>query len=124
MFLSRLLGPIRNPGGFPRPDFESAEQTVAINTILTVAHGLGVKPILFTVSLRNTTGELGYAAGDEITVFGITHNSANQGFVAMADVDNIKIIQDDAIEIVDAGATQQAVAVTTASWRWVIRAWR
>jgi hypothetical protein len=46
--------------------FESAEQTIALSTVITVAHGLGVKPNHIRAVFRCKTAEAGWSVGDEI----------------------------------------------------------
>ncbi|WP_374656108.1 hypothetical protein [Dongia sp.] len=46
--------------------FESAEQTMALATAISVAHGLGVKPNHLRVVFRCKTSEANWAVGDEI----------------------------------------------------------
>jgi hypothetical protein len=46
--------------------FESAEQTIALGTVITVAHGLGVKPNHIRAVFRCKTAEASWSVGEEI----------------------------------------------------------
>ncbi|MDY0872519.1 hypothetical protein [Dongia rigui] len=73
---TRLLRPgdnvlLRCDGGAWRTisgsySFESAEQTVAIGTVIVVAHGLGVRPNYIRAAFRCKATDANWAVGDEI----------------------------------------------------------
>lgn len=63
--------------------FESAEQTMALSTVNTVAHGLGVKPNFLRVVYRCKTAESGWSVGDEIEA-GATQSTYGRAFGADA----------------------------------------
>jgi hypothetical protein len=46
--------------------FESAEQTLALSTVLTAAHGLGVRPNYVRAVFRCKAADLNWAVGDEV----------------------------------------------------------
>lgn len=112
---------------FPAPDFTSTDQTVAFDTLLTVAHGLGSVPPLWTVMLKCTTADLNYAVGDEVDVDSIpgdpTAAATDDGVVTLADATDITIVQGEAIGLHDKTGFNVA-DITVGSWRWVVRAWR
>src|SRR5213594_4106393 len=49
-------------------EFISSDQTVTFTSKVSLAHGLGAKPKLVQLSLKNTTTELNYSVGDEVTL--------------------------------------------------------
>src|SRR5258706_6349410 len=52
------------------PGFTSAETAIAVaGTATNIAHGLGVVPRTYMVTMRNKTAELGYSIGDEAPVW-------------------------------------------------------
>lgn len=124
----RITGRVNNPGdrrGLAFPDFTSAEQTVAINTLLTVAHSLGQIPNLTQLVLRCTTGDLGYNANDEAVVNAAQGATVDQGYTLIVDATNFLLEQSAAIIIIARSSTiHDTEAITTTSWRWVIRAWK
>jgi hypothetical protein len=100
--------------------FESADQTVPLSSALSVAHGLGAKPKLWTVVLKNTTAELGYSIGDEIPI-------GNSGTAAtphgVADATNVVVVTPSGLNILNK-STFAVVALTPGSWKYVVRAWK
>lgn len=102
--------------------FESTEQTVTPNSTLNVAHGLGVVPKLFTVVLRCVTSELGFSAGDEVAY--TFHSVAGVSVIeASADATNVIINYTGAATRVLNKTTQADSTITSANWRFVVRAW-
>lgn len=57
-------------------EYNSAAQTITTGGLITLAHGLGVKPKLIQYVLKCTTAEHGYSIGDEIFV---DFNSSDAG---------------------------------------------
>ncbi len=110
------------PSGLATPDFTSLEQTVTVSTDLNVAHGLGAVPSLFTVVLRCTTADLGYAVGDEIPWGNDVGNAASVGATVYANATNISIITGTALVVIAVTGNVENT-ITVGSWRWVARAW-
>lgn len=102
--------------------FESAEQTVAGNTTLNIAHGLGVVPKIFQVVLRCKTAELGFSVGDEVA-YNFHLVSGVSVIEASADATNIIINYTGANTRVLNKTTQVDSTITASSWRFVARAW-
>lgn len=103
------------------PNFTSADQAVTYNSSLSVAHGLGVKPSFFTVSIKFTTSEMNYSIGDEILMASYV-DSGVRGLILSADATNITIV--NITNIILLNKTTLASATPTASAvRWVVRAW-
>ena len=110
-------------GSFPSPDFTSSEQTVALDTLLSVSHSIGSLPNLWTVMLRCKTAEEGYSIGDEVGMGGDWGDSTSQGAQAAADASAIVITQGHNLVIKDQSSKNDDAALTVGNWRWVIRAW-
>ena len=101
--------------------FTSSDQTVAVDTVLTVAHSLGSVPKVVDVVLKCTTGDAGYSTGDEINMQGVDHGGTDRGFMVSRDATNVIIITGVLLIIINK-STLNAVTLTVGSWRWVIRA--
>jgi hypothetical protein len=106
--------------------YVSADQTITNAGSLTLAHGLGRKPVLIQMWLKCTTANLNYSVNDEIPWWG---NSDGDGSLGGADP---SIVCDATNLNVRYGATNQLVtnktsgvreAITTASWRAIFKAW-
>jgi hypothetical protein len=104
------------------PTFISSEQTVAVDTALTVAHGLGAKPHQFTVSAICKTADANYAIGDEIQMWATMHNSGDAGIVGFCDTSNVGIITGNVIKLVNKTGFD-ASDMDVSDWRWIVRAW-
>lgn len=105
------------------PDFESSEQTVATDTLLTIAHSLSEIPGLVHVVLRCKTADAGYDVNDEISWGTTGHSSADQGHCIVADDTNIEIIQAATIIATDK-STFNTTGLTTTRFKWVVKCWK
>ena len=101
--------------------FESAEQAIVGSSTLNVAHGLGVRPSLFKATLRCSTGELGFLAGDEIELPTIYPGSFVSGVVA--DATNVSVMLYLAAITVPHRGTQAPTGIDITKWKIVVRAW-
>ena len=104
------------------PTFISGEQTVATDTALNVAHGLGAKPKEYTISLICKTGDANYSVNDEIMVNNISHNGSDQGYTSCCDATNVSIIQGEEIQAINKTGFDKS-GLTPSNWRWIVRAW-
>lgn len=104
--------------------FESSEQTVAVDTLLTVAHGLGQLPKLVQATMRCKTTDAGYAVGDEVVISGAgSHtNQSDQGIEIAYDATNVYAVQGADLALLGK-STFNNTTLTEGNWRWVIRAW-
>lgn len=109
--------------GLPAPDFISAEQTVTFDTQLDVAHGLGAIPTLTFVVLRNKTAELGWSVNDEIDSKMVDHSLIDRGVTLRFDATNVTILQGINVDV-HTRTGFNISAITPASWKWVVRAWK
>ena len=107
--------------------FESAVQTITPAGALTLAHGLGRKPIVFQVILKNVTAELGYSIGDEIPVALMDiGGSTSRGVSIVPDTTNLNIRYGSSVGVwcvpnktTGSGTT----AIVDSRWNAIFRAW-
>ena len=104
------------------PSFISAEQTVAVDTALNVAHGLGAKPTEYTITLICKTADANYSIGDEIMVNNTSHNGSDQGYTSCCDTSNVSIIQGNEIQVINKTGFDKS-GLDVSDWRWIVRAW-
>lgn len=104
------------------PAFESAEQGIPVgNTVLSVAHGLGRTPKLMVTVLRCKTAELGYAVGDEVTIYSA---GVNPMVSTWASSTTCKYVcSSSTLQITDAVGATGVQPITAARWRVVFYAW-
>lgn len=101
--------------------FQSADQTVTPNSSLAVAHGLGAKPRLYTVVLKCATAEANYSVGDEAEIL---QTVPGVSVIALAvDATNVRINYTGANTQVLNKTTQVSTTITSANWKFVVRAW-
>ena len=105
--------------------FTSSDQTITNAGTLSIAHGLGAKPLMFRGVLKCTTAELGYTVGDEVSVAEWIRTeaaTANYGFILTADATNIHVrFGTNGMLIKNKGADTTTL-ITNASWRLVVKA--
>jgi hypothetical protein len=103
--------------------YESAPQTITASGSLTLAHGLGRRPISIEYILRCVTAEGGYAIGDE--AFVTINDRTGQGLSLYPDATNIYVkyyLAANTFTIVNA-TTNGTFDITNANWRLVVRAY-
>ena len=108
------------------PSFTSSEQTVTVPSALNVAHGLGSVPSLVRVVLRCKTIEGNYAVDDEIMIEAtlVETNSAGTGVSVAVNATNVTILTGATnVQIKNKVTPSTSVAITSANWRYIIRAW-
>lgn len=111
------------PAVLPAATFTSSEQTVAVDTVLDVPHGLGAIPSLVQVRLRCKTADVGYSVGDEIVVSSGPVDLVNdRGWTVQTDATNVTILQGAAIPVINQGSLNGS-SITVGSWRWIVKAW-
>ncbi len=111
------------PAVLPAATFTSSEQTVAVDTVLDVPHGLGAIPSLVQVRLRCKTADVGYSVGDEIVVSsGPVDLVDDSGWTVQTDATNVTILQGISIPVINQGSLN-ASSITVGSWRWIVKAW-
>lgn len=102
--------------------YESSETTITANTKHEVTHGLGGVPNLWTVSLKNTSTDVGYAAGDQVVV-SMSDNGTNAQ-TAYANATKIGYVVDNSIELDNQGSPGSRGSIDMSKWKLVFRAWR
>ncbi len=103
-------------------DYESGEQTVTADTLLTLAHSLGAMPSFVELRLRCKTADLNYAADEEVISPEINDSATDVGYSLSADSTNIYITQGATIPLLDKSTFNKG-NITVANWRWLVRAW-
>lgn len=112
------------PPGALTEYFESAPQAVVGAGLLTLAHGLTGKPILFEAILLNVIAELGYSPGDECIIhFGSFSSPTNEGMALVPDATNLNIRIGAGTFSVLHFTTGVTAGITNANWNIVARAW-
>jgi hypothetical protein len=106
--------------------FQSAETAFPTAAGITnFAHGLGVVPVLWFITIRNVTTELGYSVNDEellgpVVYPGVTGNR----FTAGADATNVFLISEsNGSTSILRKDTQVLATITKANWKVIVRAW-
>jgi len=107
--------------GFSK-SFKSTDQTVTVNSKLTVAHGLGVVPELWKVVLKCTTAELNYAIGDEV-IHGYADTVGASNVSTSVNTTNFVLVIKDSVRLPDKNSTFSMGVITPANWKWVFRGW-
>lgn len=109
--------------------YTSSDQAITAGGALTLAHGLGVKPLLTRALLVCQTAEYGYSVGDEVEIKYYQDNSGSGnvgiGMAVVSDATNVNIRfggHTNPIYLIskDTGA---AVGITPANWKLRFIAW-
>lgn len=100
--------------------YTSADQSLTLAGLITLAHGLGVRPIAIFPYLRCNTAELNWSVGDEM----LLPNGADGGsgasntvWAVYADATNVYIRVPSSAPIVANKTTGSYSGITPASWR-------
>ena len=107
--------------------YESSGQTITSAGLLTLAHGLGIRPKLITGYLKNTSAELGYSVGDEVE-FSIIVNSTSTANIVnsmYADSTNVFVRFSNAAWAFHLAnkSTGASVIIANSKWDLYVRAW-
>lgn len=101
--------------------FVSSNQIVTGNSVLNIAHGLGVVPSDFKVVLRCISNDSGYLASDEVSADFLYANGVYVLQTA-SDATNVTIVLSGSnIQLLNK-STMAATNITLSNWRWVVRA--
>ncbi|HEX3065419.1 MAG TPA: hypothetical protein VHQ39_08045 [Dongiaceae bacterium] len=108
--------------------YDSGQQTITAGGPLTLAHGLGVRPDPVSLILHCVTGELGYSAGDEVTMSaGQAEETStnNRGVNTKVDATNLTIRYGNVAASIalNDGSTGSTGSITNANWKAIWRAW-
>ncbi len=103
-------------------EFESTPQTVAINNLLNVAHGLGARPKIYSIVLRCVIADLGYSIDDEVQV-NFSGGAANESVTFSADATNLTVIAGSIIGVHNQSSFAVPGTVNPTNWRWIMRGW-
>jgi type 1 fimbria pilin len=106
--------------------YQSPEQTITSAGALTLAHGLGVEPVLIQVVLICKTAEQGYNVGDKLFANPGREAGYNQGIAVVPDTTNLNIRFGQTGTNVFTGlnkTTGASVNFTNTKWNVIFRAW-
>jgi hypothetical protein len=106
--------------------FTSASQTITSAGTLTLAHGLGTKPVLIQLALTNVNAGAGYSTGDEVYIGSGPQTSAvDRGAAVYSDATNVYITMGGAAEafMVIHKTTGAVTPVTNGDWTLKVYAW-
>lgn len=107
-------------------EFVSAEQTITVGGLLTLAHGLGAKPKIVQVTMICKTAELGYSVGDEAVMNNAMSGDADsRGLTIVPGTSNIDVrIGSSSIPLrILAKNTGTMSSPVFGNWRLIVRAW-
>lgn len=109
---------------FLSKSYVSAEQLITAASLLTLPHGMATVPLLYSITLKCVTADLGYSVGDLVPVnvsgdFGST--SSQWGIYH--DATNINIRLGSAAIVLTTKGTGVAGTAVNANWRMIVRAW-
>jgi len=100
--------------------YTSADQTITLAGLLTLAHSLGVAPKLISPRLKCTSTDAGFAVNDVVEI----NNSLNGGGQAIySDATNIYIRFSNNAYNLPNKTTGINAALTSANWKLIMRAW-
>ncbi|MER8641005.1 phage tail fiber protein [Mesorhizobium sp. M1252] len=106
--------------------YESAAQTITVSGPLTLAHGLGVKPVLYFGFIKCLTAEGGYSVGDEVMVNVNNHDTGTGGTNATIVPDatnlNVRFGNNTWVFAVINKTSAGRFNITPANWQYVVRA--
>lgn len=89
----------------------------AVNSKTTQAHGLGALPTFVMMHIECLTAELGYAVGDQCTVF-TADATSNKGAIVSWDTTNLYMITEN-IYVPNRTTPSGTVSITAAKWKLV-----
>ena len=103
--------------------YESAEQSIALSSATELTHSLGSIPKFMQVEFVCKTTDVGYAAGDRISVNDLRGDSTgNMGLITGYSTTKIFITVGASLRLLNK-STGSSGAMTEANWRIVARAW-
>ena len=104
--------------------FTSTEQNITAASLLTLPHGFGVTPLLYSITLKCVTADLGYSVNDlvPVNVSGDLGTTSSQWGV-YHDTTNINIRIGNAATVLTNKGTGVTGTAVNANWRMIVRAW-
>ncbi|WP_137972009.1 hypothetical protein [Pseudomonas sp. F(2018)] len=103
-------------------EYVSAEQTITAGGVVTLAHGLGVKPKLVRAYLVCKTAEHGWSVNDEVNIEALVASASSYNYGYGANTTNIRAVCGGSGCVVH-NASGSSSTVTAANWRLILRAW-
>jgi hypothetical protein len=102
----------------------STQQAIVLGGTLTLAHGLPRAPQLVDARMVCVIAQYGYAVGDEVAANpGLSSVNASSGWALIPTESDIQVKIGSAATVVIRKDTGNALAITPANWRLVVRAW-
>lgn len=101
--------------------YTSTQQSLTVGGLITLTHGLGSVPFLYTFKLVCVSDNVGYVAGDQVLLHpGVTSTNTSTGIgVKVTSTQIIIRVGSNGIEIVS-GVTGGVSFITLANWRLVV----
>lgn len=104
--------------------YTSADQTLTAAGLLTLAHGLGATPTLIQLFLKCSTANASHSVGDMVPVAMSTSNIGPLCTLTF-DSTNVSVRFASVLNLTLPDKTSgSATALTSASWKLVVRAWK
>jgi len=124
-------GPQGNTGntgatGFLGLSYDSGNQNITSAGSLSLAHGLGVVPKIYTFLIKNVTAEFNYAVGDELNIapmLALPAANSGVGVVANASTIFVRFGSGASIFKIPDKTTGQDQNATNANWKFIVRAY-
>jgi hypothetical protein len=104
--------------------YESGEQAVSNNTLLSLEHGFGMIPKVVNARLRLTgaTGDLSYSVNTEV-IFANGMTASGNGASVLTTATAVLISQAGTNLFLHTATGGNAAQITNAQWRWVVTAY-
>lgn len=111
--------------GASGPGFTSSEQTITTSGLLTLAHGLGVRPSLIQVFLRCKVADSGFSIGDELEIPATFYNINSAWNSCYADATNIymKFNAQTNVYLMGNKTSGANAFYANTSWRLIVKGW-
>lgn len=103
--------------------YESAETAIAINSAISVSHGLGSTPKLWMIVLKCTSTDGGYAVDDEIDIHRTMFNGTTNGVTTVFVNATTMGFANRTNYYVAHKSTFAEAALDTTKWKAIFRAW-
>ena len=113
-----------NPAIFSKV-YTSSEQVITTASLITLAHGFGAAPLLYSITLKCITAELGYSIGDVVIVNPAgDYGGTSSQWGIYHDATNINVrIGASTLALTHKTSGVATTSATNANWRMIVRAW-
>lgn len=113
------------PTGLFSASYNSGEQTITTQGLLTLAHGLGAEPAFMQAFLINKTAQHNYTPGEVVPIHLMRAGESAKGISIVADSTNIEVRYGNVTfvwTLLD-HLTGTDGLLTNSFWRFLIKAW-